>query len=101
VAIQLNKMDIRRALQLQLKLQTVITEERIKYETKRHHEDIYRQYPSPWPKVISASGSHMATNQSVVPLPSTNSETQLLAVSSPASGSATVGKKGSFIIMKF
>jgi hypothetical protein len=74
VAVQLNKMDIRRALQLQLKLQAIITEERINYETRRHH-DIYQQYPSSWLKVISASASHMAANQSVVPSTSTTADT--------------------------
>jgi hypothetical protein len=92
VAVQLNKMDIRRALQLQLKLQAVITEERINYETQRLHEDTYQQYPSSWLKVISASGSHMAANQSVVPSTSMTAETQLLAASSPANDSAIVDK---------
>jgi hypothetical protein len=77
VAVQLNKMDIRRALQLQLKLQAIITEERLKYETRRHHEDDYQQCPSSWLKDISASDLHMATNQSVVPSPSKTAETLL------------------------
>jgi hypothetical protein len=98
VAVQLNKMDIRRALQLQLKLQAIITEERIKYETQRHHENVCHQYPSSWLKVISASGSHMATNQSLAPSPSTTAETQLSTVNCPANDSANVGKKDSFVL---
>jgi hypothetical protein len=93
VAVQLNKMDVRRALQLQLKLQAIITEERLKYETQRHHDDINQQYPSSWLNVVSASGLNMATNQSVVALRTTTAETQLSAVSSPTNDSVIVDRK--------
>ncbi|PNF35081.1 hypothetical protein B7P43_G09473 [Cryptotermes secundus] len=96
VAVQLNKMDVQRALQLQLKLQAIITEERIKYETRSHHEDVYQQYP--WLKVISSLGSHMETNQSVIPSPSTTADTQLSSVSCPEYDIAVVGKKDSFVL---
>lgn len=67
VAIQLNKMELNRALNLQLRLQTIISEERIAYENQKlqSQQSVGSQYQNNYEVV--QSGKTYATLQNFQP----------------------------------